>query len=453
MNTEIPWSSLVGVSVWFVVLISLNAFFVAGEYSLLLSRRTRISTLADAGSAAARTVLKVMEDQPAFLSGVQIGITITAVALGAFTEEPLTQFFVALFGLVDSPVLRTASGGIGTVLSLGLASFLSIVLGELVPRALTMQAAERIALVCVPPLAVLARVLRPFIWLLKNASNGVLRLFGVKDADADSRLHSVEELRMLVEESGRGGAIESEQSEMLDNVFSFGDTTVREVMVPRPEMACVDATASLHSVAHVFSARAYSLLPVYEESPDKIVGVLHSKDMMRALLSADRTRQPTLRQMMREPYFVPDSQRADELLADFRKRREYMAIVLDEYGGTAGLVTLNDLVTRIIGAIEDAGNTAAPDIVRGADGSAAINGMTTIGDFNDAFGLNLVDENYDTVGGYVMGRLRRIPRAGDVVDVPIGAGVAMQLHVEEMDKLRVAKLRLRRAVKGEAAAA
>jgi CBS domain containing-hemolysin-like protein len=161
--------------------------------------------------------------------------------------------------------------------------------------------------------------------------------------------------------------------------------------------------------------------------------------MMRVLLSADRTRLPSIRQMVREAFFVPDSQKADELLAEFRRRREYLAVVLDEYGGTAGLVTLNDLVSRIIGDAEDATEQGAPDIQRAADGSAVLNGLTTIGDFNDAFDLGLVDENYDTIGGYVMGRLGRIPRVGDVVDLP---GSPMKLRVEEMDKLRVARVKL-----------
>ena len=431
--------SLPGVGVWFVVLISLNAFFVAGEYGMVLTRRTRMASLAESGNAAARTVLKVMEDQQSFLSAVQIGITITAVALGAFTEEPLTAIFVAVLGLVDSDLLRTASAGIGTLLSLGMASFFSIVLGELVPRALTMRSAERVALFCVPPLAVMARVLTPFILLLKAGSTLALKIFGVRDVDGTSQLHSADELRMLVEESERGGVLEADQSEMLGKVFSFGDTVVREVMVPRTEMRIVPVTASLHVIAHQFSAHAFSRLPVYEDTPDRIVGILHSKDMMRVLLSADRTRQPTIRQMMREAFFVPDSQKADELLSEFRKRREYLAVVLDEYGGTAGLVTLNDLVSRIIGDAEDATDQGVPDIQRAADGSALLNGLTTIGDVNDAFNLNLVDENYDTIGGYVMGRLGRIPRVGDVIEL---SGSPMKLHVEEMDKLRVAQVRL-----------
>jgi putative hemolysin len=447
MNDGIAWSSLPTVGLWFLILIALNAFFVAGEYSLILSRRTRMTTLAENGSAAAKTVLRAMNDQEAFLSAVQIGITLTAVATGALTEKPLTDMFVSIFNRFDVPLLRAAATGIGTMISLSIASFLSIIFGELVPRSLTLRAAERIALVCVPPLTVLGRVLRPVVWLLKRVSSLVLRLFGVKGGVAESRLHSADELRMLVEESERGGMIESAQSEMLDKVFDLGATTVREVMVPRTEMVCVEVETPLAQCARIFSRQAYSRVPVYADSIDNIVGVLHSKDMMRALLIADRTRQPTIRQMMREPMFVPDSQKADELLRDFRKRKYYLALVLDEFGGTAGLITLSDLVTRIIGDVQDAHEPTAPDIEHHADGSAIINGLTTLGDFNDAFGTELVDKNYDTIGGFVMGQLGRIPRLGDAVSVP---GSRLQLRVDQMDRLRVAKLRLISSATGHA---
>jgi putative hemolysin len=439
MNDAIAWSSLPSVGLWFLILIVANAFFVGGEYSLILSRRTRMTTLAENGNAAAKTVLRAMNDQEAFLSAVQIGITLTAVATGALTEEPLTDFFVSVFNQFNLPLLRTAASGIGLVLSLSLASFLSIIFGELVPRSLTMRSAERVALICVPPLAMLGRVLRPVVWVLKRASALVLRLFGVTGDVAESRLHSADELRMLVEESERGGMIETAQSEMLDKVFDLGATTVREVMVPRTEMVCVEVDMPLAQVARIFSRQAYNRVPVYADSIDNIVGVLHSKDMMRALLIADRTRQPTIRQMMREPMFVPDSQMADELLRDFRKRKYYLALVLDEFGGIAGLITLIDLVTRIIGDVQDAHEPTEADIQHNADGSAIINGLTTLGDFNDAFGTELIDKNYDTVGGFVMGQLGRIPKLGDSVTVP---GAKLHLRVDEMDRLRVAKLRL-----------
>jgi CBS domain containing-hemolysin-like protein len=440
-QADIPWGSLLSVAIWLSILILITGLFVAGEYSFVLSRKTRMTSLAEQGNIAAKRVLAVLADPQQYLAGIQIGITLTSLALGAFTEEPLRKFFEALLGRVSAPWLAAAAPVIGSVVSLAVASYFQVILGELLPRAITLNAAERVALLLVPPLSAFTQLLRPFTWTLTKSSQLVARMFGLKSTgDELGRLHSADEIRMLVEESERGGLIETDQGDLLDKVFSFGDTTVREVMIPRTEMICVAVNATLPAIAHEFSQHAYSRLPVYEDSLDHIVGILHIKDMMRVMLAADRTRQPQLRQLLREPYFVPDSQKADELLAGFRKKREYMAVVLDEYGGTAGLVTLNDLVTRLIGEVGDAAQPSAPDILHGPDGSAIISGLTMIGDVNDAFGLTLSDKNYDTVGGYVMGQLGRIPRTGDVIDLPQSR---LQLRVEEMDKLRVAKLLLR----------
>ncbi len=423
------------------VLILVNAFFVFAEYSVAVSRKTRITEWAEKGHARAKLVLSVMQDPDRFFAATQVGVTVTSLAVGALSEPAFSRLLGSLFaGLgVAIPFMRGAAALLGAVGGLLIASYFQIVLAELVPRSITLRAAERVALIVVPPMNALATLFRPFVWLLKGSSRGVLRTLGFRpDAEAE-RLHTLEELRMLIEASERGGAIESEQGEMLSKVFTFGDTTVREVMIPRTEMVCVNVEASLQEVGHLFSTHAYSRLPVYEESLDHIVGVLHIKDLLRTLLSA--TRVPSIRQLMREPFFVPDTQRADELLQQFRARREYMAVVLDEYGGTAGLVTLNDLVARIIGEIGDAVAPALPDIQPAGDGSVLINGLMTIGDVNDAFGLSLEDPNYDTIGGFVMGQLGRIPVVGDSVELK-SQGVAFS--VEEMDKLRVARLRLRR---------
>lgn len=431
---------VVGIASLFV-LILVNAFFVFAEYSVAVSRKTRIAELADQGHAQAKLVLSVMQDPDRFFAATQVGVTITSLAVGALSEPAFSRLLGSFFEAlgVAVPFIRGVAVFLGAVSGLLIASYFQIVLAELVPRSITLRAAERVALVVVPPMNALAILFRPFVWLLKGSSRWVLRALGFQpDAEAE-RLHTIEELRMLIEASERGGAIESEQGEMLSKVFSFGDTTVREVMIPRTEMICVNVEASLQEVGHLFSTHAYSRLPVYEESLDHIVGVLHIKDLLRALLSS--TRVPSIRQLMREPFFVPDTQRADELLQQFRARREYMAVVLDEYGGTAGLVTLNDLVARIIGEVGDAVAPALPDIQQASDGSALINGLMTIGDVNDAFGLTLEDPNYDTIGGFVMGQLGRIPAVGDSVELK-SQGVV--LSVEEMDKLRVARLRLRR---------
>ena len=424
------------------VLIAINAFFVAAEYSLVTSRKTRLQELAEGGNAAARTVVQVMDDPERFFAAVQLGITATALAIGSFAEEPISNFFIDLLGMSQSTLLSGVSFVVGSVLGLTLATYLQVVLAELVPRSVTLRYAERVALVLVPSMRVLALILTPFTLALKWSSRSVLRLLGLNADDATQRHYSVEELKLMVDESQRGGVIEVEAQAMLNAVFSFGDTTVREVMMPRTEVIGINADATLAEAVHTFSANAFNRILVYEGTLDKVLGVLHSRDLLSALLPEKR--KLTVRQLVREALLVPDTERADELLAQFRARRESLAVVLDEYGGTAGLVTLTDLSARIIGQVSD--KDAAPEIQLTSDG-AMISGLTTIGDVNNAFDLQLVDDNYDTIGGYIMGRLGRIPRQGDEVELTNShddQGRHMIMRVEAMDKLRVAEVRLLR---------
>jgi putative hemolysin len=420
------------------LLITLNAFFVLAEYSLAISRRTRIAELVEQGNTAARTVQQLMSEPDRFFATTQIGVTIMSIAIGIVSEPAFTELFHVLFALIGISVSwwGSVSYTLSAVLGLMVATYFQIVLAELVPRALAQHSAERIALKVAPPMNALSRMMTPFIWLLKTSSRAVVALLGVDTSDAE-RPHSVEELKMLVAASEKGGVIESEQREMLNAVFTFGDTTVREMMVPRTEIVCVDVDTPLQEVVHLLSSNPISRLPVYEGSLDHIVGILHSKDMIRAITPVMRGLD--VRKLMREAFFVPDTQRADELLQQFRRRHEHMAIVLDEYGGTAGLVTLYDLVSEIVGEVGDATNETPPEIQRSPDGSAVINGLVSIGDVNEVFDLNLTDPNYDTIGGFVMGQLGRIPKLGDVVELKT-AGV--RFKVQEMDKLRVARVQL-----------
>ncbi|MBX7212714.1 MAG: hemolysin family protein [Thermoflexales bacterium] len=419
-----------------IVLAALSSVFIMAEYSLVASRRTRLTELAEQGRAGARTTLLVMGDMERFLAGAQTGITIISIAVGILAEPPISGAFEHALEALHLPLPNDAVLALGGILGLLLATYIHLVLGEIVPRSIALRAVENVACVVVPPLHAMNQVLRPFIWLLNFSSRSVLRLLGIKMSGHASRVYSATELEMLVEESQKGGTLESGAGEMISKVFSFGDLSVREVMVPRTEMICVDADSTLHEVAHLMAAHAFDRMPVFEDNLDRIVGVLHVKDLIRALLP--NTRPLSVRQLMREALFVPDTQRADELLAQLRTRHEYMAVVLDEYGGTAGLATLGDLVSRIVGEVSDSAETQ-PDIQANPDGSALLNGMTTIGDVNDAFDLGLVDPNYDTIAGYIMGRLGRVAHAGDEIDVP---GMKVALRVEEMDRLRVAKVRM-----------
>ena len=425
--------------VWLLGLSALTAFCVLAEFSLVGSRRTRMKELAEQGNAAARVVHNVMGNTNRYFAAVQLGITATALMTGSIAEPLISDVLTRWLEVSNTAWLRAASTTLGSVAGIGFATYVQLVLAELVPRTVALRYAERIALFFVPPMNLIATVLRPFLILFEQSTVLILRLFGIKHAVGHGeQTYSIAELRILMDESEKGGVIESDQKELLDAVFSFGDTTVREVMVPRTEIVSISAEARLPHVMHVFSTHAAERVPVYENDLDHIVGILHVKDLLRALLP--NTRMPTVRQLMREPFFVPDTQRADELLQQFRVKHEHVAVVLDEYSGTAGLVTLNNLIEKIIGEITDSARGESPSIQLTSDG-AVINGLTNIGDVNAEFDLNLDDENYDTLGGYVMGRLGRIPKLGDEIVVE-EKGASLLLKVEEMDKLRVAKVRL-----------
>jgi len=419
-----------------LILSGISAIWVATEYSVVASRRSRLSEMAEQKYVGAQTVINMLPDIDKFLAGLQIGVTIITIAVGILVEPPISESILLGFNTINLNLPTAVVNTIGTLTSLVLATYINIVLGELVPRSLALRSAERLACVLVPIMMIINRLIYPFIWLLNASTRLVLRMLGIKTDKIDNKFYSIEELKMLLAESEKGGIIESEQGVMLNNIFSFGETTVREVMVPRTEMLSIDVKTSLDQVIHLLAANPLDRIPVYEESLDHIIGMLHVKDLVRAIYPKPHTL--SVRQLMREPFFVPDTQRADELLQQMRTKREAMAIVLDEYGGTAGLVTLNGLLAEIVGAVGvDA--SSPPDIQAHSDGSALLNGLTTIGEVNNAFGIEITDPNYDTIGGYVMGFLGRIPKSGDEFEVKEHA---IRLRVEEMDRLRVSKVRL-----------
>lgn len=419
-----------------LILSGISAIWVATEYSVVASRRSRLSEMAEQKYVGAQTVINMLPDIDKFLAGLQIGVTIITIAVGVLVEPPISESILLGFNTINLNLPTSVVNAIGTLTSLVLATYINIVLGELVPRSLALRSAERLACVLVPIMMIINRLIYPFIWLLNASTRLVLRMLGIKTDKIDNKFYSIEELKMLLAESEKGGIIESEQGVMLNNIFSFGETTVREVMIPRTEMLSIDVETSLDQVIHLLAANPLDRIPVYQESLDHIIGMLHVKDLVRAIYPKPHTL--SVRQLMREPFFVPDTQRADELLQQMRTKREAMAIVLDEYGGTAGLVTLNGLLAEIVGAVGvDA--SSPPDIQAHSDGSALLNGLTTIGEVNNAFGIEITDPNYDTIGGYVMGFLGRIPKSGDEFEVKEHA---IRLRVEEMDRLRVSKVRL-----------
>jgi CBS domain containing-hemolysin-like protein len=422
-------------------LCAVGAFFVFAEYSLVVSRSTRIAEFAEKGIPGARAVQRVMRDPDRFFAATQIGITLNSLLIGLLSEPAfsgtLGQALVSLGLPVDAGVLRAIGTGIGLVF----ASYLQIVLSELVPRSITLAMAERIALLVVPLMSLISALLSPFIWLLKTSSRLVIRLLrvvGLRVPSGKDRLHTAEELRMLLEASEEGGVIDEGEAELIDNALDFSEVSVREVMVPRTEMICLDATDPLEKVMHTISAHSFDRYPVFNQDIDHITGILHVKDLARAAWS--RASHMTAGQLMRQQLLtVPDSHRADEVLAKMRSTHSYLAIVLDEYGGTAGLVSLYDLLVTLAGGIGESKHDATADIHTRADGTVLVNGLTNLGDFGDEFNIELKDDNYDTIGGYVMGQLGRIPAVGDEIAVGV---TGPRLRVEAMDGKRVEQLRV-----------
>lgn len=419
-----------------VLLVLANAFFVAAEFSLVSVRRTRIAELLAQGVPAATWVQKVIENPDRVIAATQLGITLASLGLGWIGEPALAHLLNPIVELFPAALQSGVSHSLSAGIAFAIITFLHVVVGELAPKSIALQNPERTSMFVARPTVISELIFKPAIWLLNGSGNLLLRLVGVKPASGHELVHSVEELKMLVDQSAEGGVMMAEESEMLHAIFDLGDLVVRQVMIPRTEMIAVEADTPLEEIIGLVTQSTYTKFPVYDDSLDQILGIVHVKDLLRALQSPD-CKDCTARTLMREPVFVPETISVRALLGQFRTNRQHIAIVLDEYGGTAGLVTLEDLLEEIVGEVSDPFDRITPEIQTLPDGSALIDGLTLIEEVNQHLNLSLQDPNYDTIAGYVLGKLGRMPRVGDVVE---GAGV--RLKVESMDGLRIAHLSL-----------
>lgn len=422
---------LVGVA----ALVLANAFFVAAEFALVSVRRTRIYELLEQGNAAARWVARAVEDPDKVIAATQLGITLSSLGLGWMGEPALAQLLepvIVIFPIAwQSGVAHSLSAGI----AFSVITFLHVVVGELAPKSIALQNPERTSLFVARPTLWTEALFKPIIWILNGAGNLLLRILGVTPASGRQMVHSVEELKMLVTASAVEGVVEGGEEEILHAVFDFGDTLVRQVMIPRTEMVAVPADASLHDLVETAVGHPYTKLPVFEGSQDHVIGVVHLKDVVERLHRGDG-RDLTSRDLMREALFVPETARIITLLERFRLRHQHIAIVLDEYGGTAGVVTLEDVLEEIVGEVSDRIDEV-PDIQLREDGTTLVDGLTLIDEINEHLGLHLADPNYDTIAGFVLGRLGRMAHVGDRVTVD-----GIQLRVEAMDGRRIDRISL-----------
>jgi putative hemolysin len=402
-----------------------NAFFVAAEYALVTARRTRLTERAGHGDVRARIALRIMDSPVRFIGTVQLGITAFSIALGAI-GEPLVEHFL-------DPVLAT---GVAFVLAFLIVTYLHVTLGELVPKAIALTKNESTALWVALPIEAFYVATYPIVWSLQASSNVFTRLFGIEPAPAGIVANTEEDIRMIVAAAEDTGAIETAEEEMLYKVFDFADKEVHEVMVPRPEVVAVSVDLPPEDCLAAVIDSPYTRYPAYRGSLDQIVGVLHVRDLFSAL--NDRgIANVSIEEILRAAFVVPETKDLAALLADFRRTKNHMAIVVDEYGAMQGLITLEDVLEEIVGEIEDEFDLPDEGVERVDDSTIRIDGTFPIDDFNEQFGTELPQEDYHTVAGFVFGLLGRAPEEGDEVEYERMRFRVLQIEGSRIERLEV----------------
>jgi putative hemolysin len=410
---------LIGVA----VLILLNAFFVAAEYGLVTARRTRIIELQHQGNRRARDVLRITADPGRFIAAMQLGVTLTSLGIGALGEETLSREFKHWTAAV-----------VAIILAYAILSFFHVVFGELVPKGAALGHAEGTALWVSVPVRAFFTVFGPVVWVLRRATELILQGFGLEPPGAEREVHSEAELRMLVSRSTQQGQIEEGEREMIDKVFVFGDKDVADVMVARPDVVAVSIDLPPEEALAVVLDSPYTRYPVYRESLDDIAGVLHVRDLFsaihdRGLAGVD------LEGLLRPAYVVPETKDLASLLQEFRRTNQHFAVVVDEYGATGGIATLEDLLEEIVGEIEDEFDVPEEPVEQIGEDSYRVDGMFSIDDFNERFGTELPEEDFHTVAGFVFGQLGRAPEPGDDVSYD-----GMRFDVLEVEGNRIERI-------------
>ncbi len=420
-----------------VLLLLVNGFFVAAEFALVRARRTRLQAMVRAGDPLARFAVRATDNLARVLSASQLGITATSLGLGWVAEESIGHVFEAWFAALPFAIEAGLRVTLGGAVALAAVTYLHVVFGELTPRAAALQHPETWAKWLAPPLLGFAWLVRPCTGLLNLSAATVLRPFGVKlDATHDS-VHSPEELKVIVEQSQREGEIEQQDADLIGAVFEFSEKNAREVMTPRTAIVAIDAEATLDEALAIVEEAGFSRYPVFEGSLDNILGMVHAKDLLPVLRHRPATF--SMASVTRDVHAVPGTREVEEVLADFKRLKEHLAIVLDEYGGTAGLVTMEDLLEELVGEILDEHDEGIAATQRATSGELLLSGQAEIGDVNSQYGLHVPDDDYTTIGGFVFGLIGRLPQVGDRVS---GGGAAWT--VREMDGRRIATLQLDR---------
>jgi len=425
--------------------VGLNAFFVASEFALVSSRRPRIQTMADTGNTGAIAALRLLDNPTLFISAVQLGVTLSSLALGWIGEPTLAHLFEPLAERVASEGMAGVIAHTAAVLlAFVIITFLHVVLGELIPKMFALERAESFALFAARPLELFAWIFSPILWIFNCVGGALGRLIGLKSSLEHTSVYTEDEIKQLVKLSEQSGHLNEGERKLIDKVFDFSETTVKEAMVPRTEMVAIADTCSLEELAKEFRRHGYSRLPVYHDSLDDIVGVIHSKDVMSYLL---RPKTFQLERVIRKPNYVVDTAKLEDVLRQMQTEKFHFGFVVDEHGGVEGVITLEDLLEEIVGDISDEHDEEVNEQINPQpDGTYILDGGLAVRDLNRRLGLNVpVSDGYTTIAGFLMSE------AGELLDE--GESVAYNGHrfiIEKVDKRRIVRVRMEKAEQAEA---
>jgi putative hemolysin len=468
VNLEHPPASLTGstaldLAIVFLLVLA-NSFFVASEFALVSVRKTRIDQLAAEGSRTAAVVQRAVRDLDRYIAATQVGITLASLLLGGIGERSLEPILSFLFNWVPEEWQGLTRGALVAGSAYFIMTALHVIIGELMPKSIALQRAEMTALWIGRPMTFFAVIFSPLIWLLNGIGNFLLRLLGFHAAEGHDQVHSPEELDMIFTESHKGGEINQTEFEILHRVVRFSDTNVRAVMVPRLEMQALPVQITRKQLADFLQSRPHTRIPVYKDSLDEIVGVVNTKDLehlhgrelaqelkqLKAALSAKSNGQRVREQeadadarildltpLVIDPAFVPETIRIDRLLTELKKRRQQIAIIVNEYGVTSGLITLADLLEQVFGDLPDEAAETEPEILQRPDGSIQVAGGVSIDEVNELFGLGFPSDEAVTMAGLVINVLGRTASIGDEVEIH-----GVRLRVENVDRFRISTLGL-----------
>ena len=422
-----------------IVLVLVNAFFSGAEIALISLNDKLIKKQADEGDKKAKQLYTFLSEPGKFLSTIQIGITLAGFLASAFATESFVDDLVVVVMKLDLPIDESVIRSISMIIITIILSYFTLVFGELVPKRVAMQKADFFSKIAVGPLTVISRITNPFVKFLTASTNFFIKLFGGNPSAEDDERVTEEEIRMMMEVGEEKGVIQDTEKEMIDNVFEFDDKRVSEIMTPRPDIVGVPADAELEFILGIIEEEKYSRIPVYKENIDNIVGILHVKDLIQ-FIQKDK-KEFNLQKIVRTPYFVPESKKTDELFAELKKHMVQIAVVIDEYGSTAGIVTMEDLVEEIVGNIFDEYDIEEKDVEYLDNNTYIFDGSISLDKVEEVLGEDLPVDDFDTLSGFIMDLLGRIPKKDETPSVETDNVVFKVLTLEgrRIVKIKAAK--------------